>query len=225
MERVGAIVPAAGQGTRMEGIDKLFAPLGRKPLLAWCVEALEASGAVTEIAIAVPPEQMAAVEQLLHERNWCKSRLVPGGTRRQDSVLSALETLSNAGWIIVHDGVRPFLTETLIRRGLSAARETGVAVASVAVKDTVKLMSEEGVVCTLDRDRLRAAQTPQVFRSDILRHAYSCAEETVTDDAMLAERLGYDVRLYEGSYENLKITTRDDLVVAESIASRWEAHP
>jgi 2-C-methyl-D-erythritol 4-phosphate cytidylyltransferase len=222
IERVGAIVPAAGASTRMCGVDKLFAILGGRPLLSWCIETLENRDEVAEIVIAVAAERLGAVEQMSRARGWRKSRLVPGGGRRQDSVASALRMLGDVGWVLVHDGDRPFLTDTLIDESLSAARLTGVAVASLPLKDTVKAVDADDVVAsTPARDTLRAVQTPQVFRADIMRHAYSDFEATVTDDAMLAERLGYAVRVCAGSYDNIKVTTPDDLLVAEAIARRW----
>lgn len=224
MERVGVIVAAAGGSSRMAGLDKLFIPLCDRPLLAWCIDTLERSPRVTRIAVAVSSERMGEVESMREERRWRKSRIASGGPRRQDSVARALSLLDEVDWVLVHDGDRPFLDEPLIERGLQAARETGVAVASVHVKDTVKVVdADDMVVTTPDRDSLRAVQTPQVFRADIIRQAYSQVEETVTDDAILAERLGYSVRLYEGSYENLKVTTPDDLLVAQAIAARWVA--
>ena len=221
MERVGAIVPAAGQSVRMAGIDKLFVPLCDRPLLAWCVEALESSVLVGEVVISVAAQTANLVERMAQERGWRKTRLVEGGVRRQDSVMNALKILNDVDWIIVHDGDRPFLTDALIERGLCSARETGVAVAAVPLKDTVKMVKDNMVVRTLDRDDLRAVQTPQIFRTEILREAHVGFGNTVTDDATLAEGLGCRVRLYDGSHENLKVTTPDDLVLARAIANRW----
>jgi len=225
MERVGAVVPAAGSSSRMAGVDKLFLPLGSRPLLAWCVDALERSPRVSQVAVAVSPERIPEVEAMCTERRWRKVLIAPGGARRQDSVAAALRLLQEVDWVLVHDGDRPFLDEPLIERGLRVAGETGVAVSCVPVKDTVKVVGTHNeVVATLARETLRAVQTPQIFRADIIRHAYSDIEETVTDDAMLAERLGYTVRLYEGAYENVKVTTPDDLLVARAVAARREAH-
>ena len=221
-ERIGAVIPAAGGSARMAGVDKLFVTLGGRPLLSWCVETLEDCTEVAEIVIAVAFERMAEVDRMSRARGWRKVRLVCGGPRRQDSVAEALRIIGDVDWVVVHDGDRPFLSDALIEESVSAARATGVAVASVPLKDTVKTAGEGGtVVSTLDRDTLRAVQTPQVFRADIMRHAYADIEETVTDDATLAERLGYAVRLCAGSYDNLKVTTPDDLLVAEAIARRW----
>ena len=224
MVRVGAIVPAAGCSARMRGVDKLFIPLEDRPLLAWCVDTLERSPMVARIVVSISPERMSAAESMGRERRWMKTAFVHGGARRQDSVARALAALGDVDWVLVHDGDRPFLDERLIEQGLHAARETGIAVASMPVTDTVKVVDREDmVVSTLERDTLRAVQTPQVFRADIIRDAYSHLEETVTDDAMLAERLKYAVRLYPGSRDNLKVTTPDDLLVAQAIARRREA--
>jgi 2-C-methyl-D-erythritol 4-phosphate cytidylyltransferase len=224
MDRVGVIVPAAGRSARMAGVDKLFIPLLNRPLLAWCLDILEKSPLVAEIVVAVALDRLSECEAMGRERRWIKTGFVGGGARRQDSVANGLHALGDVHWVLVHDGDRPFLDEAAIEHGLCAARDTGVAVASTVVSDTVKVVSDEGlVVTTLDRGALRAVQTPQVFRADIIRHAYSNIENTVTDDATLAERLGYAVRLYPGNPENLKVTTPDDLLVAEAIAGRWEA--
>ncbi len=222
MERVGVVVPAAGRGTRMRGEDKLFLCLGGKPLLAWCVDTLESCDLVTDVVVALNPDTLALGEELCRTRGWAKTRFCLGGDRRQDSVGNALRAIGEVGWMIVHDGDRPFLTQELLEEGLRSARETGVAVAAVPVKDTVKVADESNnVLRTLERDTLRAVQTPQVFRADIIRDAYAGMSGAVTDDAMLAERLGCTVRLYPGSYRNLKVTTPEDLLMARSIAERW----
>ena len=222
MERVGVVVPAAGRGTRMRGEDKLFLCLGGKPLLAWCVDTLERCDLVTDVVVALNSDTVALGEELCLTRGWTKTRFCLGGDRRQDSVEHALRAIGAVDWVIVHDGDRPFLTRELLEEGLRSARETGVAVAAVPIKDTVKVTDESNnVLRTLERDTLRAVQTPQVFRADVIRDGYAGISGTVTDDAMLAERLGLTVRLYPGSYQNLKVTTLEDLLVARSIAERW----
>jgi 2-C-methyl-D-erythritol 4-phosphate cytidylyltransferase len=125
--------------------------------------------------------------------------------------------------VVIHDGARPLVTEELIERGLEAARETGAAAAAVPVKDTIKLVGEEGIVNqTPPRQNLWAVQTPQVFRADIINEAYLRANDDVTDDASLVEQLGYKVKLYPGSYDNIKITTPDDLALAEVLLRKYE---
>ena len=221
-ERVAAIVPAAGGSTRMGGEDKIFLSLCGKPLLAWCVDTLEQSPVVTEVVVALSSAAVCLGEELASARGWSKTRFCCGGSRRQDSVGNAIRAISSAGWVIVHDGDRPFLTASLLETGLHTARKTGVAVAAVPVKDTVKVVADSGeVVQTLDRSTLRLVQTPQVFRADILRRIHETVADTVTDDAMLAEQIGCIVRLYEGSYTNLKVTTPDDLLTARAIAAAW----
>ena len=129
-----------------------------------------------------------------------------------------LKRLNNCEWIIIHDGARPFLSEELIGEGLEAVRETGAAIAAVPVKDTMKISSSDGFIEeTLPRQQFWAAQTPQVFRSDIITAAYSQVEDEVTDDASLVERSGHKVMLYRGSWDNIKITTPEDLILAEAI--------
>lgn len=203
----------------MGGVDKLFVPLLDKPLLAWCVEVLESSSYVSEVVIAVADESYTAAWRMVQERGWSRTRLVTGGVLRQDSVRNALAVMGEVDWVLVHDGDRPFLNEDLIRKGLDSARETGAAVAAVRLKDTVKVVADDLVVRTLERDDLRVVQTPQVFRADILRMAHVGSNGVVTDDAALVEGIGYRVTVYDGAFENLKVTTPDDLVVARAIAT------
>jgi len=222
MERIGAIVPAAGSARRMGGRDKLFLSLGGRPLLAWCIDTLELCDLVAELVVALNESGLHRFDRLRESRGWRKTRACLGGARRQDSVAAALRSLGEVDWVLVHDGDRPFLTERLISDGIDAARETGASVAAVPSKDTVKVLDSSGLVLkTLERDTLRSVQTPQVFRAGILRRAYEQAADAVTDDATLVERLGVRVRLYDGAYYNLKVTTPDDLTVARALARRW----
>jgi 2-C-methyl-D-erythritol 4-phosphate cytidylyltransferase len=131
-----------------------------------------------------------------------------------------LERLPQCDWVIVHDGARPLLDGETITSGLEAARSTGAAVAAVPVKDTIKMADAHGVVTrTVERDRLWAVQTPQVFRRQLLADAHRSITRDVTDDASMAELIGVSVKVFMGSYDNLKVTTPDDLVVARSILS------
>ena len=140
-----------------------------------------------------------------------------GGERRQDSVRNGLEQLSPCDWVMVHDGARPCLDQAILERGMAAAVTCGAAVAGMPVKDTIKLVSEELLVTgTPDRSRLWAAQTPQVFRYSLLMEAHRDRAQTVTDDTFMVEGLGHQVQMFQGSYENLKVTTAEDLVLAEA---------
>lgn len=136
---------------------------------------------------------------------------------------AGLKLLSDCEWVIIHDGARPLLTEDLIERGLEAAKETGAAVAAVPITDTIKLAGDDQIVIeTPPRHNLWAVQTPQVFRFAIIKEAYQQAQGDVTDDAMLVEQLGGKVKLYMGSFANLKITTPHDLAVAELLLKEHE---
>ena len=218
-KKVGAIILAAGDSQRMGGIDKMFAPLRSKPLLAWSVDTCEGCSLVEQIAITLNNSNWELGQKLKEERGWGKVTLCLGGARRQDSTKKGLSCLKDCDWVIVHDGARPFLTPKLIKDGLNTALETGAAVAAVPVKDTVKLLDDNGAVKeTLPRRQLCIAQTPQIFRFDLLSQAYKELEDEVTDDSAALERSGYEVKLYLGDHNNIKVTTPEDLALAEIIA-------
>lgn len=216
---IEAVIVSAGTGQRM-GADKAFLPLAGKPLLAWSVDVCQNCELISQIVIVLNESNLDSGHKLVVERGWSKVvEVCPGGKRRQDSVRQGLKRLKACDWVIIHDGARPFLTLTLIQDGLEAARDTGAAVAAVLVKDTIKLGDDGGIVReTLPRQQLWAVQTPQVFRFDIITKAYAQVTDEVTDDASLVERLGYKVKLYMGDYNNIKVTTPQDLALAEVIA-------
>jgi len=218
-DEVGAIVVAAGRSSRMGGLDKLFAPLGGRPLLARTLAAFQECSAVRRIVLVLAAENLARGLALAEEEGLSKVRTVClGGRRRQDSVWEGLECLGPCAWVVVHDGARPLVTPQLIEEGLAAARETGAAVCALPAHETVKRVDEQGrVLRTLDRRRLWLVQTPQVFRYDILREAHERSRRTATDDAALVERLGHRVQVYPGSPRNLKVTTPEDLALAEAL--------
>lgn len=221
----GAIIVAAGEGRRMQGIDKVAAPLLGKPLLAHTVAAFESCPAVDEIVVVVRPERVPWVEELAVACRWAKVRRIrAGGKRRQDSVEAGLRELTPHPWVVVHDGARPLVTPELIQQGLVAAQETGAAAAALPITDTVKragpdLLVEE----TVSRAGLWAIQTPQVFAYSLIWEAYQGAAEEVTDDASLVERQGGQVKLYPGAYDNIKVTTAQDLLWAELFLRRRSA--
>lgn len=217
--KVGAIIAAAGSSQRMGDVDKLFAPLGDKPLLAWSVDTCHGCSLVQQIVIVLNDKNLGLGQKLKEERGWSKVIICRGGVRRQDSVREGLRKLRDCGWVIIHDGARPFLTPNLIENGLKLAKETGAAVAAVPIKDTVKLADDEGLIReTLQRDRLWATQTPQIFSFDMITKAYEKLTREVTDDAAAVEHLGHKVRLYMGAYSNIKVTAPEDLALAEIIA-------
>ncbi len=222
-QKVGAVIVAAGRGERMGGIDKMFVPLGGKPVLARVVDVFEACSLISQIVIVLGEPNIEPGEKLVAKEGWAKvTDVCPGGKLRQDSVAAGLGRLKSCHWVVVHDGARPLVTVALIEAGLQAAKETGAAVAAVPVADTIKVAGDDGFVQgTPPRRNLWAVQTPQVFRSDIITNAYRKAEAEVTDDASLVERMGYRVKLYMGSYDNIKITNANDLALAEII---WQKH-
>ena len=216
--KVGAIVVAAGSSTRMGGIDKIFVPVLGLPLVCYALDQLERCPSVDQIALVLDAGSLERGGELMAQRAYRKVvGVFPGGERRQDSVFNGLQAIGDCEWIIVHDGARPCLDDRMLRRGLAAAQECGAAVAGVPCKDTIKIISADGIVQdTPCRDGLYAAQTPQVFRRKILMEAHLTCTSPVTDDAMMVEKLGYPVKMFLGGYENLKVTTPEDLVLAEA---------
>jgi 2-C-methyl-D-erythritol 4-phosphate cytidylyltransferase len=221
-QRVTAIIVAAGASRRMAGVDKVFAKVAGKPLLAHSVQTLENTPEVKTIVLVLAPENIQRGRELVATQEWRKVREVcAGGARRQDSVRKGLEAAKGAEWVIVHDGARPCVDVAMVQRGLDAAKETGAAIAAVQVKDTIKVVAKDmGVLDTPSRDSLWAVQTPQVFRTALLQQAHSAVAEDVTDDASMVERIGGKVRVFPGSYENIKVTTPEDLVVVEATLTK-----
>ncbi len=215
--KVCAIIAAAGQSLRMNGIDKIMVSLAGKPVLAWSIEAFQSSPLVDRIILVNSQQTLEPIQCMVVDKKWTKvAEVCTGGQRRQDSVAAGLRLLGDCEWVIVHDGARPLITRELIERGLETARETGAAAAAVPVTDTIKLAGDDLVVIeTPPRQNLWAVQTPQIFRTAILKEAYRQAVSDVTDDAALVEQTGTKVKLYQGSYDNIKITTPRDLAIAE----------
>jgi 2-C-methyl-D-erythritol 4-phosphate cytidylyltransferase len=217
--KLGAVIVAAGDSQRMGGINKSFVPLGGKPLLAWAVDTCHRCSLFQQIVLVLNDKDLTRGQKLKEERGWSNVVICLGGARRHDSVREGLHKLRDCDWVMIHDGARPFLTLDLIEDGLKAARETGAAVAAVPVKDTIKLAAGEKLIKkTLQRDRLWAAQTPQIFSFDVIIKAYEKLAAEVTDDATAVEHLGYKVKLYMGDYNNIKVTTPGDLALARIIA-------
>lgn len=227
MADLGVLVPAAGKGRRLGAdINKLYLPLRGRVLLSYTLVALESCPSVGSIVVAVGKGEEDQCRRLVAELEISKvSAVVLGGATRQQSVGLALEALDDRYELVaVHDGARPFFSTGLMDRVAEAARLWGAAVPAVAVKDTIKLVDNQGKVeRTLSRERLVAVQTPQVFRRDLLREAYASAIREgfeATDDASLVEWFGHRVAVVPGEPENLKITTPEDLIFAEIYLDR-----
>ena len=223
VDKVGAVITAAGSSQRMGDVDKMFAQLGGKPVLARVLDVFQSCDLIDRIVVVVNIQSLEKCRRLVAEQAWSKvADVCPGGERRQDSVAVGLSRLRDCHWVVIHDGARPLVTEDLIRRGLAEAEETGAAVAAVPVTDTIKVAGDDRIVQdTPLRDDLWAVQTPQVFRFDIITEAYRRAKAEVTDDASLLEQSGYRVKLYMGAYDNIKVTVPADLAVAEVL---WQKH-
>lgn len=217
--RFGAVIVAAGNSTRMGGTgSKVLLPLCGKPVLAYSLDVLDSCDYVTSIAVVCREEDMPAIQPLLDGRKK-PAVMVPGGKERQDSVQNGIAALEDCDYLLIHDGARPLLSPELCERVCRETLVQGAAAAAVKVKDTCKLADAEGFVeQTPPRDRLYAVQTPQCFSKEMYLYAVekaSMEEKVFTDDCQLIEAAGGKVRLVEGDYKNLKITTPEDLLSAQ----------
>ena len=226
--RCAALVAAAGSSSRMGGINKLLEPLDGIPVLVRTLTALERAQRVDSIVIATREEDLITVSQLCKTYGITKcKKVIRGGEDREHSVLlAALEAEPDTELLAVQDGARPLVSPALIDRVIEAAQRGGAAAPAIPVKDTIKTVREdEAVEETLERSRLRAVQTPQVFEASLLKAALQAALEegaVLTDDCSAVERLGKVVYLIEGEKTNLKITTPTDLVLAEALLAAEE---
>ena len=223
--KVVAVVPAGGTGKRMgAGTPKQFLMLDGVPMMLHALRVLERAPGVTEVILVVPKEERERALNEVVERYGLKKvlKVVPGGATRQESVQHGLnEVDEDVEIVVVHDAVRPFITEDRIERSIEAARQHGGAIVAVPMKDTPKQAGPDRLIQrTLDRTDLWLAQTPQTFRRALVVEAYrkaAIAHVHATDDAALVERLGHTVAIVEGSWENIKITTPEDMILAEAI--------
>jgi len=222
---VAALIPAAGVGRRLGGaIPKQFLQLGGREILAHTLAVFEMSAVIDDIWVVVAPEQQRLCQATIIEPyGFRKVRgVVAGGATRQDSVWQGLQQVDESvAFVVVHDGVRPFVTEHLLQQTLEQARYHGAAITAVPVKDTLKRVSTAGQVeATIPRDDLWRVQTPQAFCHALLRRAFSHAQQhglQATDEAGLIEALGHPVKIVQGAEHNVKITTPDDLVLCETL--------
>jgi 2-C-methyl-D-erythritol 4-phosphate cytidylyltransferase len=215
---VGAIIVAAGRSERMGGVDKLLMPLAGEAVLVRSVTVFAAHPDVDTIVVVTSEANEAVVRELLAPLAP-KAIVVTGGSRRRDSVLNGLDAMPpGTEHVLVHDGARPLVTPDLISAALAGAREHGAAICAVPVSETVKRAGEGGFVrSTVSRQGLYLAQTPQAFHIDLLRHAHGFSDIDATDDAAMVELMDAPVLLVPGSSRNIKITTPDDLALAEAL--------
>lgn len=229
--KVFAVVPAAGAGTRMGSeVKKQFCLLKGKPVIVHTLQKLEHCADVDEVAVAVPESSIAEMEKLVRQYRLHKvSKIIAGGPKRQDSVYNVIKRLhlKDSDILLVHDGVRPFIETKRIALLLNVCKEFGAAVLAVQPKDTIR-RSTDGIFFdqTLDRNALWLIQTPQAFKAKILLKAFTKAKKDrfySTDEAALVEKINIKVRIVEGNYDNIKITTPEDLELGILIYERWQS--
>ena len=229
MPKVCAVIPAAGSGTRIGGdIKKQFLPLKGKPIIVHTLQQFEHCPDIDEVALALPESSMSEMEAIVGRYRLHKvSKMVLGGAKRQDSVHNVLNclTLKDSDIVLVHDGVRPFVETRRIAHLVKICREYSAAVLAVQPKETIRRSTGGGFFDqTLDRTALWQIQTPQAFRAKLLLRAFEKAKKDKfysTDEAALVERLDVKIRIVEGSYDNIKITTPEDLELGLLILERW----
>ena len=219
-----AIIAAAGTGTRMASDrPKQFLLLAGTPIIFHTLKVFEQCESIHEVILVLPAEESAGFVSAAGKYGLRKvARVIPGGATRADSVKRGLMAIrpATAEIVAVHDGVRPFVTVEEIDAVVAAAQTVGAAILVAPLTDTIKQVEDHRVVKTLNRGGLRRALTPQCFRYDVLRQAYQAADVTdpaVTDESVLVEQLGIPVSFVEGNSRNIKITTVEDLAVAEAI--------
>jgi 2-C-methyl-D-erythritol 4-phosphate cytidylyltransferase len=225
---VAAIVPGAGKGARLKSrIQKPYIKLIGKPILARTLIKLSKNKRVKEIILAVAKEKITyAGKKIIDRYNIKNVKLVAGGRERRDSVYNALKAVSaGIDYILIHDGIRPFITDKLIEALLKAASKCGAAIAGVPVKSTLKIVGKKGFIeDTPSREMYWEAQTPQVFKRDLIEKAYKIARQKnikATDDSMLVEKIGIRPKIVMGSYSNIKITTKEDLELAKILLKEF----
>ncbi len=227
--KVYVVIPAAGSGTRIGGATpKQFLSLEEKPILVHTVQRFEASAEVDEIGLAVPEDSIVDVEGMITRYRLNKvSKIVSGGEKRQDSVFNVLKRLDIrlGDLVLVHDGVRPFVAPQKISELVAACRDNDAAVLAVQPKDSIRRSNGGGFFDQmLDRSAVWLIQTPQAFKGVLLLKAFEKAVKerfSSTDEAALVERMGVKVKIVEGSYDNIKITTKEDLELGALILQRW----
>jgi len=216
-----AVIPSAGKSQRMQGINKLFADLEGKPVIIRTLEAISADQRIKNIILVVSSDVVSRVYDILKKFPIPKLiKIVEGGERRQDSVYQGIIN-AECEYVVIHDGARPLLSESLLMRILDSIDSTPGVIPAIAVNDTIKRIDDKGfVVETLDRSEIARIQTPQVFKRRVLMESYGVLEKrniTITDDSSALEIAGFAIKIVEGSEFNLKITRQEDLQLAGAI--------
>jgi len=223
---VTAIILAGGRGKRMgQKISKQYILVNEKPVLYYTIKRFLECENIDNIVLVLPSDEISyCKKEVLDKYSLKVDKIVEGGKERQDSVYNALNSLENTDIVLIHDGARPFVSKEIITKGISKALKYGAAAPGVMPKDTIKIKDECSLSReTLNRNELVAVQTPQVFKYELIKKCHEKVREQnkiVTDDTMVVEAYGHKVFLYDGEYTNIKITTPEDLVIAEYLA-KW----
>lgn len=220
----GVVIVAAGAGSRMKmNINKQFIKLNDKEIIAHTIEKFYNHKNIDEIVVVIKKEEAGYFKnEILNKYNFNNIKIAFGGNERQDSVYNGLKELDeDCEIVLIHDGARPFVSEQIIKSCIEEAKNHNAVVVGVPVKDTIKVINENNdIVDTPERSKLWAVQTPQTFNYNILVKSYEEAfkdEFYGTDDAMLVERIGYKVKMINGSYNNIKVTTPEDIEIGTQI--------
>ncbi|MDD6769966.1 MAG: 2-C-methyl-D-erythritol 4-phosphate cytidylyltransferase [Inconstantimicrobium porci] len=224
MSKTAVIILAGGRGTRMQSDkSKQFIEVKGRPIIYYTLKRFEENKDIDKIILVLPEDEVAYCrENVLEKYELRVDTIVTGGAERQDSVYNGLKAAEGYDIVLIHDGARPFVSDRIIEEGVKYAEEYGAAAPGVMPKDTIKVKNDENFsVSTPDRSSLVAVQTPQCFKYDIIKDCHDKIRENhikVTDDTMAIENYGNKVYLFDGEYTNLKITTPEDLVMAEYLA-------
>ena len=227
MHKTTAIIVAGGKGSRMGGkIKKQYLKVNNKEIIAHTLAVFEKHPQISEMIVVTSEEDRDYVKERIQHYEYKKvSQVVAGGKERQDSVANGLEAVSeDSEYIMIHDGARPLITETIISKALEKTYEVDATVVAVPVKDTIKVVDTAGIVeATPARTSLWAIQTPQTFEATLIKEAYREAKDKGligTDDSTLVEALGKAVHIVEGSYSNIKVTTPEDLEIVKNLMAQ-----
>ena len=216
-----ALIVAGGKGTRIKSnVAKQFIELNGKPVLIYVIDAFYRYSPEISVVLVLPEDEFDTWDSICERHNFKKPLTIQkGGETRFQSVRNGLQLIDGEGLVAIHDGVRPLVNEDIIVASFRLAALHKCAVASVRLKESIR-MTDQNSTRALDRSQFRLIQTPQTFDLQLIKKAYQIKEDqSLTDDASVAERAGHTISLFEGSYENLKITTPEDLIIAEALLS------
>lgn len=231
MNKISVIILAAGKGRRMgREVNKQFLVLNNKPILSYTIAAFENNYNIDEIIVVAAKNEIEyCSKNVIEKYNFKKvTKVVEGGEERKDSVLNGLRSLSDCEIVLIHDGARPFVNDRIINEGIENSRKYGACTCGVSPKDTIKIKSSDGfAIETPNREELFLVQTPQCFKYSLIKEAHEAITKVknynITDDTMVAELSGHKVYLYQGDYNNIKITTPEDMYIGLSILNSLES--